>query len=233
MTAKKRATRRPAKKKAAKRKRKSTQARGSSKQVERGTDVLVLDLTETRAVEAWERQPNETTASFAAFESYLSMPKGERSITALSAKMQKHPRTYYKWSRLNLWKQRAQLFDDAESKLRNVRRLARFLEEEDAEDAALDLAFDKALDAVKGLKGKTLPGGYAAVKSLVDVVKMRRARRGQATEVSEVVNRDADAEKDTVNKALAGDPELRRLVDAALGRIAQGAPADAGEGAAD
>jgi hypothetical protein len=129
----------------------------------------------------WERQAGEGEKAFQAFATYRDLGPGERSVTRVAKTLGKGVRLPTRWSSRWLWVERARAFDAENDRLRLSRRRAQAEKEDEDEGVALNAAFARALAAVNSLQPKDLKGNQS-IAALVEVVKMRRLRRGEPGE---------------------------------------------------
>lgn len=159
-----------------------------------------------RNLSAWERQPREGAAAFAAFVSYRSLPAAIRTVKAASGSSE---RQRYEWSATHRWRERAAAWDahvDEEvqaeeiaaqrSMMRRHARLARKLL------GHVEVALD-------GLDLSDL--SRAQLHRMLDVgVKLERLTYGEATER---VASDEDEAASALVEALLRDPNIRTQLD--------------------
>ena len=78
---------------------------------------------ETQKRELWDRLENEPERAYRAFECYLSLPNGKRTLTAAYQHHVGNPAakpsdTWIRWSRDLAWAERARAYDDHLASLR-------------------------------------------------------------------------------------------------------------------
>jgi hypothetical protein len=93
------------------------------------------------AARAWERQPEDTMASFACFQLYLAQEPMDRSLRELATSTGTRQATVMDWSRAGGWVRRAQAYDDwvaAKRRAENEAKRSRALERiQDAANAGV------------------------------------------------------------------------------------------------
>jgi hypothetical protein len=70
----------------------------------------------------WNRQPFDSSKSFAAFQVFLEMPASERSLAKLAQQVSLSERWLKEWSRQHHWQERAMLFERSQFDLRRRAR---------------------------------------------------------------------------------------------------------------
>ena len=120
------------------------------------------------------------------------------------------------------WVRRATAWGAEQDRLRRMKRITDFLEEDRQEGISLGAAYHKTLLAVNALTGNEIKG-KDAIDAHLDVIRLRRLRRGQVTELTGEVQVEpmvGGEEDDLVAAALAADPELIDRWEDAVSRAA-------------
>jgi len=146
---------------------------------------------DTQKRELWDRLENEPARAFRAFEGFLSLPSGERTLTAAYHRHVGNPDarpsdTWVRWSREFAWAERARAFDDH---LTSVRREAyeRGIEEEAERQGAL-------AERSRNRMNELLTLGYErAIECLGDVSWVNDNLRSQ--DVLQIIRLHLDAVK--------------------------------------
>ena len=140
-----------------------------------------MDTEKSR--ELWDRLENEPERAYRAFESYLTLPSGERTILEAYRSYVGNPQavkpsdTWSRWSSQFAWRERAAAYDDH---LASVRRVAyeRGIEEEAERQGAL-------AERNRNRFNELMTVGYeAAMRSLEEMVEEGGMRPAEAIQIT-------------------------------------------------
>src|SRR5215204_5070562 len=138
---------------------------------------------DTEKRELWDRLENETERAYRAFECFLSLPSGERTLLGAYRRHVDNPDvakpsdTWSGWSNAFAWRERATAYDDH---LASLRREAyeRGIEEEAERQGVV-------AERNRNRFSELMTVGYeAAMKSLEEVVEEGRMRPAEAIQIT-------------------------------------------------
>lgn len=199
----------------------------------------------------WERQTGESSRSFGYFTIYRDLGPGRSVAAATEVSRKRHeaearpgrPPTLNGLTGLSRppypvpdrnggtrllgqdWLRRAAAWDAEQDRIRRLKRTVDFLQEDRDEGIALNALFAKALEATSNLNapGEGQLRGKDAADALLEVIRLRRLRRGQATDINAEVPvepRETQEEQDALARALAENPDILDRFEADLARVA-------------
>jgi hypothetical protein len=144
---------------------------------ETGT-IRVMDIKK----ELWDRLENEPERAYRAFECFLSLPSGERTLLAAYRQHVGNPDavkpsdTWSRWSSRFAWRERAAVYDDH---LASVRREAhaRAISEEAARQA-------REVEKARGRMNELLTLGYVRAMEWLEEMDVSQMRMSDAIQVA-------------------------------------------------
>src|SRR5215203_2914777 len=137
---------------------------------------------ETEKRELWDRLENEPERAYRAFESFLSLPSGERTLLAAYRHHVGNPDavkpsdTWCGWCSSFAWRERAAAYDDH---LASLRREAyeRAIEEEAGRQA-------REVEKARGRMNELLTLGYEQVMEWIEQMDVSQMRMSDAIQVA-------------------------------------------------
>jgi hypothetical protein len=137
---------------------------------------------DTQKRELWDRLENESERAYRAFESFLSLPSGERTLLEAYRQHVGNPEapkpsdTWSRWSSSFAWRERARAYDDH---LASLRREAyeRAIEEEAGWQA-------REVEKARGRMNELLTLGYERAMELLEQMDASEMRMSDAIQVA-------------------------------------------------
>jgi hypothetical protein len=143
---------------------------------------MYASVMETQKRELWDRLDNEPERAYRAFECFLSLPSGERTLLEAYRQHVGNPDavkpsdTWSGWSSSFAWRERAAAYDDH---LASLRREAyeRAIEEEAGRQA-------REVEKARGRMNELLTLGYERAMELLDEMDVSQMRMSDAIQVA-------------------------------------------------